>query len=226
MQASEEQTLQKCEEAVSLVNGAEIEARIAECRDRIAELLDAFCEDLSARSADIPKPSGIFLSVEERRPAYRAICRVLGDAETFRRDLEAAIIDLLAVDSRLARNARARNEASRILAGVGAAMRRIEVSSEFFSKHGILRARLTKESDRALRVQENLTALKDKIKIYHEKTLQGFCASVEASADMAHDGEACNPLKLIRMCGELQALTQSVTRQIKHIQMEYAQAEK
>lgn len=213
------QVLQACEDAVTHAGGDALEEKIAECRDRMLELLGEFCDTLAARTSDIPKPSGIFLSAEERRPAYRAICRVLGEAETFRRDLEAAIIELLAVDSLLARNKRARNEAARILADVGAATRRIPVRNDFFSAHGALRARLTQETERALRVREKLTVLQDKIKIYHEKTLQSFCSTVEVSADMAHDGEACNPLKLIRVCGELLALTQSVFSQIKSIEI-------
>jgi len=217
LKTSPAQVLRRCEETLSLADTSECEAKLAESRDCFLEMLESFSQTLSRQTARIPKPSGIFLSVEERAPAYRVICRVLGETETFQRELGAVIMEMLAIDSLLARGTRARNEATRVLADVGAATRRVEVGDAFFSRYGILRERLARESERALRVGERAKLLQDKVKLFHETSLPSFCSRVETSADMAHDGERCNPITLIRMCGELGEVTQSLIRQIRAI---------
>ncbi|MBR3894400.1 MAG: hypothetical protein IKJ35_04555 [Clostridia bacterium] len=217
LKISPAQVLRQCEETISLADTSECEEKLTESRERLLEMMESFSQTLSQQVARIPKPSGIFLSAEERAPAYRVICRVLGEIETFQRALGAAIMEMLAIDSLLARCARARNEATRVLADVGAATRRVTVGDAFFSKHGILRDRLTREGERALRVSERAQLLQARVKTFHETSLSAFCSRVEVSADMAHDGESCNPIALIRMCGELGEVTQSLIRQIRGI---------
>ncbi len=219
LQSSPDRVLHRCEEAVALARGEDCREKLAESQQRLLTLMEEFSQVLSKQTARIPKPSGIFLSEAERQPAYRVICRILGETETFQRALEAAIMEMLAIDSLLARNLRARNEATRILADVGAATRRVTVGEAFFSKHGMLRSELTKETETALRVSEKSKTLQEKIKVFHEKTLPAFCSQVEISADMAHDGARCNPLALIRTCGELCEVTQSVIRQLGRIEI-------
>ena len=219
LQNSSEQVLRQCEDAVALAPGADCEEKLSESHQRILQMLEGFCQTLSEHTVRIPKPSGIFLSAEERQPAYRVICRILGETETFQRELEAAIMEMLAIDSLLARRTRAGNEAARLLANVGAATRHVAVSDAFFSKHGMLRAQLTRENEKALRVREKAQTLQEKIKNFHEKSLPAFCSQIEVSADMSHDGARCNPIALIRMCGELLEVTRAVTGQIRGIEI-------
>ena len=217
LQRSPEEVLKNCAEAVGFAGAEESTAKLAEVRAQSMEQLETFCRALSQQTERIPKPSGIFLSDEERRPAYRVICRLLGETETYRRELGATVMEMMAVDSLLARCARARNEATRILADVGAATRWVSVDSAFFASHGMLRAQLTRENEDAMRVAERAAALRDRLQALHGRILPDFCTRAEASADMAHDGAACNPLALIRLCGELYETAQSIFRQIQRI---------
>lgn len=215
LKRSPEQVLKSCEEAVTQAESTDAAATFTEVHTQCVTLLRGFCEMLIAQTARIPKPTSIFLGEEERKPAYAAICRLLGETETFRKNFGAATMEVMAIESLLSRCTRARNHATRILADVGAATRRVPVTDAFFSAHGMLRARLTAENENAMRVAEKSTALQGKVTAFYSDVLPNFCIRAEKAADMAHDGEACNPMVLIRLCGELREATENLVRQLE-----------
>lgn len=216
LQNSPIEVLEACENAVARAEETdEAEGVCRSEREHSVALMREFGDTLSKNVARIPKPQSIFIGEAERKPAYSVICQILGFVETLKHDLNAQTIELTAVRSLLLRRKRAHNEAIRILADVGAATRRIPVTEAFFAAHLALRARLNAAQENALRIAERASELEALLNSFCDGVLMSFCTRVEKNADLAHDGAACNPMALIRICGELRDAAEQFLRRLE-----------
>lgn len=160
----------------------------AALRQLARELLDLL-RLLTAQEKSFPIPRGIFVGGSDRKAAHAAACRLLSVAEEVTR---GAYADLVAVSD--------------------AEMRLRRVRQLYEAELRDQAATVPQETEEAC---NQLLALCEEAHRFCTESLSSFLGRVHALADVEHEGEACEPIALLRLVGELRARTEQIIKKLQ-----------
>lgn len=160
--------------------------------------------------AQIPLPKGFFVGEDERKATYRAVCRLLGVLEVRVRKIRTLSLTLSQILASLAKQQKDTVRAEMLLWEVGQAAKSM-TDDPTRQAVDAMRQDLTHTKRKASELLAALKGTEQSLRTLCSTTLSDFCTRMYAFADMEHDGAACNPASVARLCGELRAVLEALT---------------
>ena len=175
----------------------------------ICNLWQLILKDVSACAERIPQPRGFFVGEEERVPAYREICRMLGLLDGRVRNLNLLLLRLLRLRNRTAEILNARFHTEELFCEVLAAAKR-RGDSQAEEQATELRTAWERRVADGTALLAELDALERRLTAFCTDTVPAFYERILQPADMEHGGTACDPVALASLCGELRAAMEGI----------------
>ncbi len=202
------ETLTQLSETVAALDPTALAAAFSAHRDGFRSALSAFGARIKQHADRIPLPRSIFLGEAERRPAFRAVCHLLSEAETEKNAFSERAAALSALVRRI-------GERQAGLAHVRAALfctahadaegeysERLQALQSLLLQHEKSLQSLSEAAEQEAAVQSD----------FCRRTLLAFFSRMGAAADLANAGTSCDPRAILRLCGELSALIEALLK--------------
>lgn len=200
--SAREQVLSVLLQAVEAASVKDAEKRLAEAEAEAREALTAVLQAIDHAAAHMPRPRGFFVGDAERQPTYAASCRLLLQLEGQAGRLSGVYLCLCELLRRLSEVVAASEKAELLLFEVGRAAER-NGDGETCQRGALLVGQCRSQKQLAERLHASAREQTERLRRLCQELFPAFCNQSRVMADLEHEGAKCDPIGMLRLCGEL-----------------------